>query len=45
MASTTKIALINVRVFDGQKVCEPSTVVVDGRLICSDAAGAHEIDT
>ena len=45
MASTSKIALTNVRVFDGQKVCEPSTVVIDGGLIGDDATGAREIDT
>ena len=39
-----KTALTNVRVFDGTKVCEPSTVVIDGDLIGHDATGAHEVD-
>lgn len=41
---TTKTALTNVRVFDGTKVCAPSTVVIDGDLIGDDASGAQEVD-
>jgi imidazolonepropionase-like amidohydrolase len=42
-ASTTsvKIALTNVQVFDGDKFCEPGTVVIDGGLIRSSAEGAQ----
>jgi len=40
----SKIALINVRVFDGAKFCEPGTVVIDGELIGSSAEGAQLID-
>ena len=35
-----KIALTNVRVFDGEQLLEPSTVVIDGDRIGSDPAGA-----
>ena len=45
MAATSKIALTNVRVFDGQRIRQPSTVVIDGGLISDDATGAREIDT
>ncbi|MCJ1413031.1 hypothetical protein MMC19_007133 [Ptychographa xylographoides] len=39
-----KIALENVRVFDGDKLCEPSTVIIDGPLIGDDAQGAKSVD-
>ena len=32
-AKLRKIALKNVRIFDGHKICEPSTVVIDGDVI------------
>src|SRR5580693_6967642 len=35
-----KIALTNVRVFDGERLLEPATVVIDGDRIGSDPAGA-----
>ncbi|KAH8553813.1 putative hydrolase [Umbelopsis sp. PMI_123] len=44
MATHSKIALTNVRVFDGQKLLEPATVVIDGELIGSDPAGAEVQD-
>ena len=44
MALATKVALTNVRVFDGTKVCDPSTVVIDGAFIGNDATGAREVD-
>ncbi|HEY6497388.1 MAG TPA: amidohydrolase family protein [Trebonia sp.] len=39
-----KIALTNVRVFDGQRLGEPSTVVIDGDRIGDDPAGARTQD-
>ncbi len=39
-----KIALRNVRVFDGEKVTKPSTVVIDGPVIGTDATGAEVVD-
>lgn len=42
--SYTKIALDNVRVFDGPCVLPPSTVVIDGPLIGTNATGAQHID-
>jgi imidazolonepropionase-like amidohydrolase len=44
MSAITKIALTNVRVFDGQKILDPMTVVIDGELIGSDPTGAVEQD-
>ncbi|MCJ1461247.1 hypothetical protein MMC28_011629 [Mycoblastus sanguinarius] len=41
---SAKIALVNVRVFDGHRVCEPSTVVIEGSIIGSDATGAQMLD-
>jgi imidazolonepropionase-like amidohydrolase len=35
-----KIALTNVRLFDGERLLEPATVVIDGDRIGSDPAGA-----
>jgi imidazolonepropionase-like amidohydrolase len=39
-----KIALKNVRVFDGNAFGEPSTIVIDGKVIGNDATGAVEVD-
>ncbi|KAJ5605620.1 hypothetical protein N7510_008401 [Penicillium lagena] len=44
-SSTTIIALSNVRVFDGQKIQEPSTVIIDGELIGNpDAVPTETVD-
>ncbi|KAB8212102.1 hypothetical protein BDV34DRAFT_63552 [Aspergillus parasiticus] len=38
-------AITNVRVFDGQKICDPGTVIIDGELIGgSDAIPTRSID-
>jgi len=39
-----KIALTNVRVFDGDGLLEPATVVIDGDQIGTDPAGATAVD-
>ena len=39
-----KIALTNVRVFDGDGLLEPATVVIDGDRIGTDPAGATTVD-
>jgi imidazolonepropionase-like amidohydrolase len=39
-----KIALTNVRVFDGERLAEPATVVIDGMTIGGDPAGARRQD-
>jgi imidazolonepropionase-like amidohydrolase len=39
-----KVALTNVRVFDGERLLEPSTVVIDGDRIGTDPAGAATVD-
>jgi imidazolonepropionase-like amidohydrolase len=39
-----KIALDNVRIFDGTCILPPSTVVIDGSYIGSDPTGAEHID-
>jgi imidazolonepropionase-like amidohydrolase len=39
-----KIALTNVRVFDGERLGEPATVVIDGDRIGDDPAGARTQD-
>ena len=39
-----KIALTNVRVFDGERLGEPATVVIDGDRIGDDLAGARTQD-
>ncbi len=39
-----KVAVINVRVFDGRRLLEPGSVVIDGGMIGTDAAGARVID-
>ena len=44
MASKTKFALTNVRVFDGYSVREPSTVVIDGENIGIDSSDSVVID-
>ncbi len=38
-----KIALTNVRVFDGERLLEPATVVIDGDRIGDDQAGARTL--
>lgn len=43
-AASRKIALDNVRVFDGQRILPPSTVVIDGAIIGIDAQDAEHID-
>jgi imidazolonepropionase-like amidohydrolase len=42
--SISKIALTNVRVFDGERVGNPQTVIIDGGIIGEDATDAQEID-
>jgi imidazolonepropionase-like amidohydrolase len=44
VTTPTKTALTNVRVFDGHRLTEPRTVVIDGTLIGADPTGAREID-
>ena len=39
-----KIALTNVRVFDGRRLVPGSTVVIEDALIGSDPAGARRVD-
>lgn len=39
-----KIALTNVRVFDGERLLDPATVVIDGDRIGVDQAGARTLD-
>ncbi len=39
-----KVALRDVRVFDGHRLAEPSTVVIDGGVIGTDSTGARVID-
>jgi imidazolonepropionase-like amidohydrolase len=39
-----KVALTNVRVFDGERLTEPATVVIDGDRIDDDPAGAQPQD-
>jgi adenine deaminase len=39
-----RIALANVRVFDGRELRGPTTVVIDGGILCNDSAGARIID-
>ncbi|KYK54051.1 Adenine deaminase [Drechmeria coniospora] len=40
----TKLAIKNVRVFDGHGLTEPTTVVIEDGLIVTDAADADELD-
>ena len=42
--SDAKVAITNVRVFDGQRLAPASTVVINGGVIGTDAAGAQVID-
>ena len=44
MASSKKTAITNVRVFDGFKLSESTTVVIEGDRIISDVSNAFEID-
>jgi imidazolonepropionase-like amidohydrolase len=43
-AESGRVALADVRVFDGRVLSEPATVVIDGGLIGTDPAGAHVVD-
>ncbi|MEU3509671.1 amidohydrolase family protein [Streptomyces longwoodensis] len=42
--SPTKTALTGVRVFDGTRLTEPTTVIIDGAVIGTDASGAENVD-
>lgn len=44
MTTAGKTALRDVRVFDGQGLTEPRTVVIDGAVIGADASGAEVVD-
>jgi imidazolonepropionase-like amidohydrolase len=43
-ANSEKIALTNVRVFDGREFRGPTTVVIEGGIVGNDSAGARIID-
>lgn len=43
-AKSRKVAITNVRVFDGDRLSEPTTVVIEGGLIVSSADGAEHVD-
>ncbi|PNY26742.1 Adenine deaminase [Tolypocladium capitatum] len=43
-AEPRRVAITNVRVFDGERLSEPTTVVIEGGLIVSNADGAEEVD-
>lgn len=42
--ASKKIALDNVRIFNGHEILKPSTVIIDGGFIGDDATGAEHID-
>ena len=44
MSEHAKTALTGVRVFDGRQLSDPSTVVIDGERIGTDASGARVVD-
>ncbi|MFJ8165719.1 amidohydrolase family protein [Streptomyces sp. NPDC096136] len=44
MEDGVKTALTGVRVFDGRRILDPATVVVDGGVIGTDPAGARVVD-
>jgi imidazolonepropionase-like amidohydrolase len=44
MSATDRTALLNARVFDGQRLSEPRTVVIDGSVIGDDPSGALQVD-
>ena len=44
MPNLSRTALRNVRVFDGHRLGDPGTVVIDGAVIGDDPAGAREFD-
>jgi imidazolonepropionase-like amidohydrolase len=44
MAPTEKIALTNVRVFDGRELRGPITVIIEGGIVGNDSAGVRIID-
>jgi adenine deaminase len=41
----SKVAITNVRVFDGYQILEPTTVIIDGPVIGGDDSGAEIIDS
>jgi hypothetical protein len=43
-ARSEKIALTNVRVFDGRELRGSTTVVIEGGIVGNDSAGARIID-
>jgi imidazolonepropionase-like amidohydrolase len=43
-ARAEKIALTNVRVFNGRELWGPTTVIIDGGIVGNDSAGARVID-
>jgi imidazolonepropionase-like amidohydrolase len=43
-ARSEKIALTNVRVFDGRELGAPTAVVIDGGIVGNDSAGARIVD-
>ncbi|MFF0628163.1 amidohydrolase family protein [Streptomyces sp. NPDC004296] len=43
-SAALKTALLNVRVFDGRRLTDPTTVVIDGGTIGTDAGGARTLD-
>lgn len=44
MSASNKIAITNVRVFDGSQLSQPTTVIIEGDHIGTDTSGATEID-
>ena len=44
MTTESRFALTNVRVFDGHRICDISTVIIDGSKIGTDGTGAIPID-
>jgi hypothetical protein len=41
LTPAAKTALVNVRVFDGHRLTDPGTVVIDGAVIGTDPTGAR----
>ncbi|CAD6566940.1 MAG: hypothetical protein CYPHOPRED_001284 [Cyphobasidiales sp. Tagirdzhanova-0007] len=44
MSSPKKVAIVNVRTFDGRSIGDLGTVVIDGHKIGTDASGAIDVD-
>ncbi|RKL38703.1 hypothetical protein BFJ70_g6338 [Fusarium oxysporum] len=44
LTTAQKVAIKNVRVFHGEQLTAPTSVVIDGGVIVSDATGAQKID-